>query len=98
MMDISRGKTITPDAEGNPIAIDPEGQTEAQKQEGFLITKKHLLKTVNELISPLQNAVDIEEATDDEKSLLVAYKKYAVTVNRTEYSTIVSWPSLPEQI
>ncbi|EOM6987716.1 tail fiber assembly protein, partial [Escherichia coli] len=48
-------------------------------------------------IAPLQDAVDLEMATDDEQALLLAWKKYRVLLNRVDTSTApdVEWPAVP---
>ncbi|EFU5240013.1 tail fiber assembly protein, partial [Salmonella enterica] len=43
---------------------------------------------------PLQDAVDLEEATDEEKARLNAWKKYRVLVNRVDTSK-PEWPEAP---
>lgn len=50
-------------------------------------------------IAPLQDAVDIDDATDAEIALLKAWKKYRVALNRLPeqpgYPTTVDWPAIP---
>lgn len=50
-------------------------------------------------IAPLQDAVDIEEATEAEVALLKAWKKYRVALNRQPeepgYPGSVTWPTAP---
>ncbi|ECQ0824939.1 tail fiber assembly protein [Salmonella enterica subsp. enterica] len=57
-------------------------------------TKNNLLQMATEKIAPLQDAVDLGEATDDEKARLLAWKKYRVQVNRVDTVTPV-WPEQP---
>ncbi len=45
-------------------------------------TKSRLLQMASEKIAPLQDAVDLGLATDDEKAQLDEWKKYRVLVNR----------------
>ncbi|EON9774816.1 tail fiber assembly protein, partial [Escherichia coli] len=49
-------------------------------------------------IAPLQDAVDLEIATEEETSLLEAWKKYRVLLNRVDTSTApdIEWPVIPE--
>ncbi|EBP2453867.1 tail fiber assembly protein, partial [Salmonella enterica] len=47
-----------------------------------------------EKIAPLQDAVDLEIATDDEKARLDEWKKYRVRVNRVDTSN-PAWPEKP---
>lgn len=50
-------------------------------------------------IAPLQDAVDIDDATDAEVLALKAWKKYRVALNRLPeqpgYPTDIDWPALP---
>ncbi|EAN4013524.1 phage tail protein, partial [Salmonella enterica] len=47
-----------------------------------------------EKIAPLQDAVDLDEATDKEKASLLAWRKYRVQVNRVDTLKPV-WPEKP---
>ncbi|MFK0087584.1 tail fiber assembly protein [Pseudomonas sp. NPDC090755] len=64
-----------------------------------LAKRDSLLRTSATRIAPLQDAVDIEEATDAEKAELVLWKKYRVALNRVQdqpgYPGTVSWPTIP---
>uniref|UniRef100_UPI0005A98A9B phage tail tip fiber protein n=1 Tax=Escherichia coli TaxID=562 RepID=UPI0005A98A9B len=48
-------------------------------------------------LAPLQDAADLEIATEEEISLLEAWKKYRVLLNRVDTSTAqdIEWPALP---
>lgn len=50
-------------------------------------------------IAPLQDAVDLDDATAEETALLKKWKQYRVTLNRIEqqagYPEAVSWPVTP---
>ncbi|MCV3029668.1 tail fiber assembly protein, partial [Escherichia coli] len=52
----------------------------------------------SEHIAPLQDAVDLEIATEEENSLLEAWKKYRVLLNRVDTSTApdIEWPEEPD--
>ncbi|EDA5124871.1 tail fiber assembly protein, partial [Salmonella enterica] len=54
-------------------------------------TKNRLLQIASEKIAPLQDAVDLDEATDKEKASLLAWRKYRVQVNRVDTLKPV-WP------
>lgn len=51
----------------------------------------------SEQIAPLQDAVDLDIATDDEKSQLDEWKKYRVLLNRIDTSNApdITFPELP---
>ncbi|EIT4150570.1 tail fiber assembly protein, partial [Salmonella enterica subsp. enterica serovar Newport] len=57
-------------------------------------TKSRLLQMASEKIAPLQDAVDLGLATDDEKAQLDEWKKYRVLVNRVDTSSPI-WPEIP---
>ncbi|EBG3585908.1 tail fiber assembly protein [Salmonella enterica subsp. enterica] len=57
-------------------------------------TKNRLLQIASEKIAPLQDAVDLGLATDDEKAQLDEWKKYRVLVNRVDTSN-PDWPEQP---
>ncbi|EFW0364544.1 tail fiber assembly protein, partial [Shigella dysenteriae] len=50
----------------------------------------------SEYIAPLQDAVDLEIATEEERSLLEAWNKYRVLVSRIDINTApdIVWPEL----
>ncbi|EEV6177254.1 tail fiber assembly protein, partial [Escherichia coli] len=60
-------------------------------------TKNSLMQVASEHISPLQDAVDLNIATEEETSLLVAWKKYRVLLNRVDTSRApdIEWPASP---
>ncbi len=55
------------------------------------------MQAANEHIAPLQDAVDLEIATEEEASLLAAWKKYRVLLNRVDTSVApdIEWPAVP---
>ncbi|EEV7372025.1 tail fiber assembly protein [Escherichia coli] len=61
-------------------------------------TKNSLMQVASEHIAPLQDAVDLEIATEEENSLLEAWKKYRVLLNRVDTSTApdIEWPEEPD--
>ncbi len=60
-------------------------------------TKNSLMQVASEHIAPLQDAADLEIATEEETSLLEAWKKYRVLLNRVDTSTApdIEWPAIP---
>ncbi|EEV3342159.1 tail fiber assembly protein [Escherichia coli] len=60
--------------------------------------RSSLMQVASEHIAPLQDAVDLEIATEEENSLLEAWKKYRVLLNRVDTSTApdIEWPVIPE--
>ncbi|WP_063657587.1 tail fiber assembly protein [Candidatus Arsenophonus triatominarum] len=86
--DVWDGEKWVKDAEAEKLA-------ERQKLEGI---KQQKLYDATREIAPLQDAVDLEMATEDEKKRLIAWKKYRVFVNRTDVSTApdIDWPKKPD--
>uniref|UniRef100_UPI003890A53C tail fiber assembly protein n=1 Tax=Escherichia coli TaxID=562 RepID=UPI003890A53C len=80
----------------------PGKDTEAEKL--FRIReaeeKNSLMQVASEHIAPLQDAVDLEIATEEENSLLEARKKYRVLLNRVDTSTApdIEWPEEPDTV
>ncbi|MDU7837696.1 MAG: tail fiber assembly protein [Pantoea sp.] len=59
--------------------------------------KTSLIAEASQSISILQDAVDLDMATEDEKNQLTAWKKYRVLLNRVDTSTApdIPWPDKP---
>ncbi|EAV6375803.1 tail fiber assembly protein [Salmonella enterica subsp. enterica serovar Derby] len=90
--------SVSPDGEyqkwnGKAWVKDEVAETAARLREAEGI-KSRLLQTAAEKIAPLQDAVDLEIATDDEKVQLDEWKKYRVLVNRVD-TTNPDWPDVP---
>ncbi|HCO7575006.1 tail fiber assembly protein [Escherichia fergusonii] len=93
-------------------AISPDGENQkwngtswvkdAEAEKLFRIreaeeTKNSLMQVASEHISPLQDAVDLEIATEEETSLLAVWKTYRVLLNRVDTSVApdIEWPVSP---
>ncbi|EIO9269216.1 tail fiber assembly protein [Salmonella enterica] len=90
--------SVSPDGEyqkwdGKAWVKDEAAETAARLREAEG-TKSRLLQMAAEKIAPLQDAVDLEIATDDEKVQLEEWKKYRVLVNRVD-TTNPDWPDVP---
>ncbi|MCP9269421.1 tail fiber assembly protein, partial [Xenorhabdus sp. XENO-1] len=66
------------------------GQAQEQKQQRMNVAR--------DKIAPLQDAVDLDIATDAEKSSLAEWRKYRVLLNRVDCTTApdVKWPEQPK--
>ncbi|EEJ6528599.1 tail fiber assembly protein, partial [Salmonella enterica] len=89
--------SVSPDGEyqkwdGKAWVKDEAAEKAAQLRQAEE-TKSRLLQMASEKIAPLQDAVDLNEATDKEKVSLLAWRKYRVLVNRVD----ISKPDWPEQ-
>ena len=60
--------------------------------------KTDLIQQATLRIQTLQDAVDLEMATDEETALLVSWKKYRVLLSRVDTGTApdITWPPVPE--
>ena len=65
-----------------------------------LIKKENLLYEASTKIAPLQDAVELEIATEKEITLLNNWKKYRVLLNRVDptKSTDIKWPEVPQDV
>ena len=75
----------------NPPKTKEQHIAEAEQQ------KQILLSEATEAIAPLQDAVDLDMATDEEIALLKEWKKYRVLLNRVDTSLApdIDWPKKP---
>ncbi|WP_439653118.1 tail fiber assembly protein [Providencia stuartii] len=75
----------------NPPISKEQLIAEAEQQ------KQPLLAEANNAIAPLQDAVDLDMATDEEVAQLTAWKKYRVLLNRIDTSLApdIEWPKKP---
>ena len=91
------GKMIGSDGKGNPCWVDTPPLSKEQLVSNAEAKKTFLMNDAGNKIAPLQDAVDLEIATDDEKAQLAQWKKYRVLLNRVDTSTApnISWPDSP---
>lgn len=96
---VSTGYTYTEGEFTAPALTEEEisGQEETAITSN-LAYKDQLMSEATQRISILQDAVDLEMATDDETKLLPLWKKYRVLVSRIDanISDDVKWPDKPE--
>ncbi|EAM8010248.1 tail fiber assembly protein [Salmonella enterica subsp. enterica serovar Mississippi] len=90
--------SVSPDGEyqkwdGKAWVKDEAAEKAAQLRQAEE-TKSRLLQMASGKIAPLQDAVDLGLATDDEKVQLDEWKKYRVLVNRVDTSK-PDWPDVP---
>ncbi|MGF6474899.1 hypothetical protein ABIE06_001719 [Pantoea dispersa] len=77
-----------------PAPVITKAELVAQAQQ----VKLAMMDDSSQKISVLQDAVELEMATDDEKTQLAAWKKYRVLLNRVDTATApdISWPTEPQ--
>lgn len=82
--------------DGKAWVKDEAAETAAQLRQAEE-AKNSLLQIASEKIAPLQDAVDLGIATEDEKAQLDEWKKYRVLVNRVDIlASDIIWPGIPE--
>jgi len=94
-MNPSIGKKIGTATDGSPCWVDDE--IDYGYPSMAAIQRDLLMSSASTAIQPLQDAVDLDEATDDETALLKKWKQYRVALNRLDLSTApdITWPLLP---
>ncbi len=91
------GKVLGADKKGRPVWIDSPPLTKEQLIEQAEAQKQSLLAEANIAIAPLQDAVDLDMATDEEIAQLKAWKIYRVYLTRVDTSLApdIDWPKKP---
>lgn len=102
-----------PDSEGNqpstgwlydgqvfsapPLTAEEIAAKKAQKIASNIEMKAYLIAQATIAIAPLQDAVDLDDATDTETASLKSWKQYRVAVNRIDANTAddIAWPKQP---
>lgn len=93
----SEGKIISSDSNGRPILIDQPAPTKDELISMGIKEKERLIAEATVKIAPFQDAEDLDMATPEEKSSLMAWKKYRVLLNRVDTSLApdITWPQPP---
>lgn len=92
----TNGKRLVRGGDGMPIAVDPPPPTPDEIKARNTNARDALLAAAALAIAPLQDAVDLDEATDEETALLKQWKQYRVAVNRVDLTqTSPTWPTAP---
>lgn len=89
-------ETYTSDLPPDPVALPPT----AEELLSVANSKRdELLALATLRINPLQDAVDLGDASDSDTTLLKLWKQYRVAVNRTSaqpgFPEEIDWPSPP---
>ncbi|RQO50592.1 tail fiber assembly protein [Pseudomonas sp. KBW05] len=86
-----------------PLTLPPETPvpTPEQLTQLALAERDRLLAYATIRIAPLQYAVDLEDASHEDKEKLDAWKQYCVALNRIEvqagFPQSINWPVLPDK-
>lgn len=91
------GKQRGVNLDGLPIWVDAASQTQEQSMFTVNGMKSDLLAQATIAIAPLQDAVDLDEATDAEIAALKSWKQYRIAINRIDVSSApdITWPKAP---
>ncbi|TNH44713.1 tail fiber assembly protein [Photorhabdus luminescens] len=75
--------------------IPPPTKEELQQQAKF--QKQQLIAEATNQIAPLQDAMDLNMASDEEKTQLEAWKKYQISLSRIDVTLApdINWPKKP---
>jgi len=91
-------KMIVPDNDGFPMLVDLPGPTAKDIVEQAEQDKLSLISYASLKVATLQDALDLDMATDIEKNSLSSWRKYRVLLSRVDTSKApdISWPNKPE--
>jgi|SRR5688572_2760366 hypothetical protein len=91
------GKMRVAGADGLPAWGDIPPPTVEERKAEAVAALSALMAKANAAIAPLQDAVDIDDATEAERASLTAWKKYRVALNRLDLSDApdITWPEIP---
>ncbi|CAQ86008.1 MULTISPECIES: tail fiber assembly protein [Photorhabdus] len=83
---------------GLPEWADIPPPTKEELQQHAKLKKQQLMIEATNQIALLQDAVDLDIATEEERTALLAWKEYRVMLNRIDISQEmdIDWPELPE--
>lgn len=95
-----KGQVVIIGADGIPERGESTSPTRDQLIAFADETKLRLLSEASILIAPLQDAFDLDEATEHEKTRLREWKQYRIAVNRTDtsFAPDINWPEPPEEL
>ncbi|WP_033782138.1 tail fiber assembly protein [Pantoea sp. 9140] len=93
-----KGLVITADKNGKPQLSSPPALSKDEELSLAESRKASLMAEATVAINPLQDAVDLGEATSKEEALLKSWKQYRVTLNRMDLSSApdIKWPERPQ--
>ncbi|WP_334472043.1 tail fiber assembly protein [Arsenophonus sp. PmNCSU2021_1] len=79
--------------------VVPRIYTADELREQATHKRDYLLEQAAKIIAPLQDASDLDIATEAEKASLLAWKKYRVLLNRVDISKRpdIAWPEAPKK-
>lgn len=99
LVPIPEGATVVQGDTWDGAAFGPPAAPPAPTAAEVLAMRDTLLAQATLRIAPLQDAVDLDEATPAEAATLTLWKKYRVALSRIEtqagFPAAVVWPTMP---
>ncbi|EPT8872297.1 tail fiber assembly protein [Cronobacter dublinensis] len=94
------GKVITSNEYGQPVLSDPPPPDKETLAALAASQKAALMRAAGDAIAPLQDAVNLGIATDEEKMRLTEWLQYRVLLNRIDTSAApdITWPETPGDV
>lgn len=92
------GKVIIPDERGMPVLDEAPIPTKEQLISEAESKKAALMLQANNIIAPLQDAIELDMSLPEENISLTAWKKYRILLSRVDTTAApdIDWPSQPE--
>lgn len=89
----SKGKLSAP-----PLTEEQKAEIESRQIAANLSLKELLISEATQRRDILQDAVDLDEATEEEKTALPLWKKYRLLLSRVDANTSgqIQWPDKPQ--
>lgn len=81
-----------------PLTDEEKSAIEQSALQSNISSKESMMSEASQRISVLQDAVDLDMATDEEAASLTSWKKYRVLLSRIDANTAdeISWPEKPQ--
>lgn len=91
------GKERGANKRGLPCWVDIPPLAREAQADAATWQKGQLLEKAGKAIAPLQDADDLGLATEEERALLLAWKKYRISINRidVDQGDAITWPEVP---
>jgi hypothetical protein len=96
------GKVISSSADGQPVLIERPPLTVEELTAMAFGSRDNMLSFSAIRIAPLQDAVDMDQASDEEVASLATWKQYRIDLNRIHlqkgFPEKIKWPASPEEL
>ncbi|NIF35381.1 tail fiber assembly protein [Enterobacter sp. Tr-810] len=91
------GKNVTANEYGQPVLADQPPPTTEELISQAEETRATLMASASAVILPLEDASELDIATEEEAETLLRWKRYRVMLSRLDISAApsIEWPELP---